>query len=168
VAPIGRGTISISLGGVTYNFIFYLKAQGVGFLLEQPASDGSNRGRSGSFFPQSVTRVGSGSFIASTEVATAASENGLAVLPVAVSGSSATLNGTRYVSTLGSAATSGPATGTFALTDTNNNRGTFTLTSPDGIAGSATAAAYLVSDSELIGVGTDATNTEPQILGFDQ
>jgi hypothetical protein len=54
------------------------------------------------------------------------------------------------------------------LTDTNNNRGTFTLTSPDGIAGSATAAAYLVSDSELIGVGTDATNTEPQILGFDQ
>jgi hypothetical protein len=161
--------MSISLGGVTYNFIFYLRAQGVGFLLEHPASDNSSRGRSGSFFPQSVTSVGGGSFMGSTEVATAGSENGLTLLPLTVSGSSASFqNGTRYVSALGSAATSGPASGAFALTDTANNRGTLTMTSSGGIAGSGTAAFYLVSDSEMIAIGTDPTNMEPQIIAFDE
>jgi hypothetical protein len=169
VAPMGRGTMSISLGGVTYNFIFYLRAQAVGFLLEHPASDNSSRGRSGSFFPQSVTSVGGGSFMGSTEVATAGSENGLTLLPLTVSGSSASFqNGTRYVSALGSAATSGPASGAFALTDTANNRGTLTMTSSGGIAGSGTAAFYLVSDSEMIAIGTDPTNMEPQIIAFDE
>jgi hypothetical protein len=169
VAPNGRGTISISLGSVTYNFISYLRNSGVGFLLEHPASDNSNRGRSGSFVPQSVTSPASGSFMASTEVATAASENSLAVLPLTVSGNSASFqSGTRYVSALGSAAVSGSASGTFALTDTANNRGTLTMTSPGGIAGSGTAAFYLVSDGEVIALGTDATNMEPQILGFDE
>jgi len=169
VAPIGRGTMSISLGGVTYSFIFYLTGQGVGFLLEHPASDNSNRGRSGSFFAQSVTSGGRGSLMGSTEVATAASENGLALLPLTVSGSSASFqNGTRYVSVLGSGATSGSASGTFAMTDTTNNRGTLTMTSSGGIAGSGTAAFYLVSDSEMVVVGTDATNMEPQIIEFDE
>ena len=166
IAPIGRGIMSISLatpnGNVTYNFVFYLNGQGGGFLLEQPASDGSNRGRSGSFFPQTVTSGGIGTFVASTEVATAASGNGLAVVPIGVSGNSANFQGTEYASVLGSAPASGVLSGTASATDANN-RGTITATA-GSIAGSGTAAYYLVSNTEVIEVGTDGTNQEPQII----
>ena len=169
VAPAGRGTMSIAVGNVTYHFVFYMRRPGVGFLLEQPASDGSNRGRSGNFFPTNVTSGGNGTFIGSTAVATAKSVNGLAVLPLIVSRNSGNFqNGTGYASILGLAATSGPASGTFTVTDTTNNRGTVTVTSSGGIAGSATAAFYVVSDSEVIVVGTDAANTEPQIISLEQ
>jgi hypothetical protein len=168
IAPIGRGTMSISLptsnGNVTYNFVFYLNGQGGGFLLEQPASDGSNRGRSGSFFPQTVTSGGIGTFIASTEVATATSENGLAVLPLTVSGNSGNFqNGTEDLSKLGSAATLGASvSGTFTGTDANN-RGTATITS-GSLAGSGTAAFYVVANTEVIVIGSDGKNMDPQII----
>lgn len=168
IAPIGRGIMSISLvtpnGNVTYNFVFYLNGQGGGYLLEQPASDGSNRGRSGSFFPQTVTSGGIGTFVASTEVATAVSQNSLAVLPLTVSGKSGNFqNGTEDISKLGLPATLGVAvSGTFTATDANN-RGTATITS-GSLAGSGTAAFYLVSNTEVIVIGTDGTNQEPQII----
>ncbi len=170
IGPTGRGIMSISLptssGSVTYNFVFYLNGQGGGFLLEQPADDKSNRGRSGSFFPQTATSGGIGTFIASTEVATSASENGLAVLLLAFSGKAGNFqNGTEDLSKLGSAATLGAAvSGTFTQTDANN-RGTATITSGT-LAGSGTAAYYLASNTEVIVIGTDPTNLEPQVILF--
>lgn len=169
IAPNGRGTISITLPGpggpVQYKFVFYLRGQSVGYVLEQPASDGSNRGRSGVFFPQTITHGPDGTFVGLTQVATSASVNGLAVLPLSVSGSSGDFqNGTGYASVLGLAATSGVANGTFTITDTTNNRGTVNVTSNGGIAGSATAAFYVLSDNEVILVGTDSTNVQPQII----
>jgi hypothetical protein len=169
IAPNGRGTVSIVLPGpggpATYHFVFYLRTQGVGYLLEQPASDGSNRGRSGVFFPQNVTFGPNGTFIGSTEVATAASANGLAVIPITVSGSSGNFqNAAEDISKLGSAATLGSSiSGTFTATDANN-RGTVAMTNSSTLAGSATAAFYVLTDDEAILVGTDATNTEPQII----
>ncbi len=163
IASAGRGTMSILLNGVTYHFVFYLNGQGGGYLLEQPASDGSNRGRSGSFFPQTVTSGPFGTLVASTEVATAKSENALAVLPIALSGHSGNFqNGTEDVSNLGSAATSSNVSGTFTAADANN-RGTVMMTS-GSLAGSGTAAYYLASDTEVIVIGTDGLNTEPQII----
>jgi hypothetical protein len=167
IAPMGRGIMNISVptsgGPVTYNFVFYLNARG-GFFLEQPASDGSNRGRSGSFFPQNVTSGPDGTFIASTEVATANSENALGVIPIAVSGSSAGFqNGTQDLSRLGSAATLGAlVSGTFTNPDANN-RGTVSVTS-GALAGSRSATYYIASDTEAIVLGTDAANSEPQIM----
>ena len=164
IAPNGRGVASIAVNGVTYKFVFYLNGQGGGFLLEQPASDGSNRGRSGGFFPQTVTSGPSGTLVASTDVATAKSQNALAVMPITVSGSSGNFhNATQDISNLGSAATLGSAlAGTFTGADANN-RGTITVTT-GSFAGSATATYYLASDTEAIVIGTDGNNTEPQIL----
>ena len=167
IAPIGRGTMSITLpgpaGSVTYHFVFYLNGQGGGFLLEQPASDGSNRGRSGSFFPQTVTSGPSGTLVASTEVATAKSQNGLAVIPIAASGGSGNFqNAAEDLSVLGSVSTSPTVSATFSAADANN-RGTISVTS-GSLMGSATAAYYLVSDTEVIIIGTDGTNLEPQII----
>jgi hypothetical protein len=154
--------MSISLGGVTYKFVLYLRTPGIGFLVEQAASDGSNRGRSGIFVPQNITAGKNGTFIASTEVATAKSEDGLAVLPL--SGNSGGFqNGTGYVSMFGSGVQSSPLSGTFTVTDTMDNRGTVTATSGN-IAGSGSAAFYVETDTEIIEVGTDATNMEPQII----
>ena len=163
IAPAGRGIMSISVNGVIYKFVFYLNGQGGGFLLEQPASDGSNRGRSGSFFPQTVTSGPSGTLVASTEVATAKSQNGLAVIPITPSGASGNFqNAAEYLSILGSASTSPNVSGTSTSADANN-RGTVAMTSGT-LAGSATAAYYLASDTEAIVIGTDGTNTEPQII----
>ncbi len=90
LATNGRGTITFMLGSVTYKFAFYMRKAGVAFVLEQPASDGSNRGRAGRFFPQLVTTPGGGTFIGSTGVTTAASENAIAVLPVTIANKTAT------------------------------------------------------------------------------
>jgi hypothetical protein len=168
IAPIGRGTISLQLGTVTYNFVFYLRNTGVGFLLEQPASDGSNRGRSGSFFAQNVTTTGNGTFIGATDVSTAASVNMLAVLPVTVASNAATFqNGTSDTSVLGSGLQSGPISGTFNLTDTTDNRGTATMTA-GSLAGSQSAGFYTIDAADVIAVSTDGSNPEPQILGFSE
>jgi hypothetical protein len=88
----------------------------------------------------------------------------LAVLPLTVSGSSGNFqNGTEDVSKLGLAATLGASvSGTFTATDANN-RGTVAITS-GSLAGSATATFYVLTDDEAILVGTDAKNTEPQII----
>jgi hypothetical protein len=167
IAPMGRGLMNISVptstGNVTYNFVFYLNARG-GFFLEQPASDGSNRGRSGSFFPQNVASGPEGAFIASTEVATASSGNALAVIPISLSGSSASFtNGTQDLSRLGSAATLGTLiSGTFTNPDANN-RGTVSVTSGT-LAGSSSATYYLASDTEALVIGTDAATSDPQII----
>jgi hypothetical protein len=168
IAPTGRGTMSVwvqtSNGPVAFNFVFYLNGQGGGYLLEQPASDGSNRGRSGSFFPQTVTSGAIGAFVASTEVATAASQNSLAVLPLTVSGKSGNFqNGTEDLSKLGSAATLGSSvSGTFTATDANN-RGTATVTT-GSLAGNGTVAFYVASNTEVIVISSDGSNTEPQII----
>jgi len=172
VAPNGRGIVSVSVatssGTVAYNFVFYARAIGQGFLLEQPASDGSNRGRSGLFLPVDVTSGGNGTFIGSTSVATAASTNALAVLPLVASKNSGSFqNGTGYASVLGSPAGSSSISGTFTVTDATNNRGTVTVTT-GSIAGSGTGAFYEVTSTEVIVVGTDPLNLEPQIITFDQ
>jgi len=172
VAPNGRGTVSVSIatssGTVTYNFVFYARSSGQGFLLEQPASDRSNRGRSGYFFPPDVTSGGNGTFIGSTTVATAASTNALAVLPFVASKNSGSFqNGTGYTSVLGSPAASSSISGTFTVTDPTSNRGTVTASS-GSIAGSGTGAFYEVTSAEVIVVGTDPANLEPQIISFDQ
>jgi len=158
--------VPTSNGNVTYNFLFYLNGQGGGYVLEQPASDGSNRGRSGSFFPQTVTSGGAGTFVASTEVATAKSQNGLAVIPISASGGAGGAgnfqNAAEYLSVLGMASTSPSVSATFTATD-SNNRGTIAITS-GSLAGSGTAAYYLVSNTEVIVVSTDGNNAEPQII----
>jgi hypothetical protein len=166
IAPIGRGIMNITLNGVAYHFVFYLNGRGGGYLLEQPGSDGSNRGRSGILLSQSVTSGPAGTLVGSTEVATAASVNGLAVLPITISGGSGLFQGGMgYSSVLGLPPASGPASGTFTATDANN-RGTVSVTSAGGIAGSATAAYYVAADTEAIVIGTDPNNLEPQLIMF--
>jgi hypothetical protein len=168
IAPIGRGTMSISLqtstGPVTYNFVFYLNGKGGGYLLEQPPTgDPTNRGRSGIFVPQTVTSGPSGTLVASTGVATATSQNGLAVIPLSISRAGGNFqNAAEYLSILGSASTSSNVSGTSTAPDANN-RGTI-ATAPGTLAGSSTAAYYLASDTEVIVIGTDGNNTEPQII----
>lgn len=111
-----------------------------------------------------VTSGPDGTFIASTEVATASSENGLGVIPINVSGSSASFqNGMQDLSRVGSAATLGAlVSGTFTNPDANN-RGTVSITSGT-LAGSGSAAYYIASNTEAMVLGTDAANSEPQIL----
>ena len=168
VASNGRGTISLALGAVTYHFVFYLRKNGVGFLLEHPASDASNRARTGVFFPQNVTTTAGGTFMGGTGVTTAGSENAVAVLSLTVANKAATFqNAPSYTSILGSAAQSSGISGTFTLTDQANNRGTLTLSS-GRLAGSGTAAFYITSDSEVLVLGTDPTNVEPQLIAFDE
>jgi hypothetical protein len=168
VAPNGRGTISLSLGAVTYHFVFYLRKNGVGFLLEQPASDASSRARTGVFFPQNVTTTAGGTFMGGTAVTTAGSENAVAVLSLTVANHAATFqNAPTYTSILGSVAQSGGISGTFSLTDQANNRGSLALSS-GRLAGSGTAVFYITSDSEVVVLGTDPSNVEPQLIAFDE
>ncbi|HYL04064.1 MAG TPA: hypothetical protein VEU54_11675 [Steroidobacteraceae bacterium] len=168
VAPSGRGTISIALGAVTYNFVFYMRNNGIAFVLEQPASDGSNRGRSGRFFPQVVMTTAGGPYIGATSVTTAGSENADAVLALTTASNTGTFqNSPSDSSLLGSAAQSSSISGTFTLTDATNNRGTLAMTA-GRMAGSATAVFYVASDTEVIVLGNDASNPEPQLIVFDQ
>jgi len=168
VASNGRGTISVALGPVTYHFVFYLRNNGIGFLLEQPASDKSSRARAGVFFPQNVTTTAGGTFMGGTSVTTAASENAVAVLSLTVASQAATFqNSPSYTSVLGSAPQSGGISGTFTLTDQANNRGTVAMSS-GRLAGSGTAVFYITGDTEVIVLGTDPTNVEPQLIAFDE
>jgi hypothetical protein len=168
VASNGRGTISLALGAVTYHFVFYLRNNGIGFLLEQPASDASNRARAGAFFPQNVTNKAGGTFMGGTGVTTAGSENAVAVLSVTVANQAATFqNAPSYTSILGSVSQSGGISGTFTLTDQANNRGTLTM-GAGRLAGSGSGVFYLTSDSEVLVLGTDPTNIEPQLIAFDE
>ena len=57
--------------------------------------------------------------------------------------------------------------GTLTVTDQTTNRGTLTMTA-GRMAGSGTAAFYLSSDTEVIMLGTDPTNVEPQLITFDE
>jgi hypothetical protein len=168
VASNGRGTISLALGPVTYHFVFYLRKNGVGFLLEQPASDASSRARSGVFFPQNVTTTAGGTFMGGTVVTTAGSENAVAVLSLTVANHAATFqNAPSYTSILGSVAQSGGISGTFSVTDQANNRGTLSMSS-GRLAGSGTAVFYITSDTEVVVLGTDPSNVEPQLITFDE
>jgi len=168
VAANGRGTMSVALGGVTYNFVFYLRQGGNGFMLEQPASDASSRGRTGVFFPQNVGNIAGGAFQGGTGVATAGSENSVAVLSLTLTSQSASFQGDpSYSSTLGSAPVSGAISGTFTLTNQTNLRGTLAMTS-GRLAGSGSGVFYISSSTEVLVLGTDATNTEPQLISFDE
>jgi hypothetical protein len=168
VAPGGRGTVSLALGAVTYNFVFYMRKSGVAFVLEQPASDGSNRARSGRFFPQTVMNTAGGTFIGATEVTTAGSENADAVLAVTIANQAGTFqNSPSDSSILGSAVQSGGISGTFTVTNQANNRGTLAMSS-GRMAGSGSGVFYFVSDTEVIVLGNDATNTDPQLIVFDE
>jgi hypothetical protein len=157
---------------VTYNFIFYLGSPGFGFLLEQTANDGSNRGRSGPFVQQTavlpVAASGiNGTFTGGTDVATKASAKGAAVL--ALNGgadNSGIIDATEYFESPGMSPTSAPATGTFTVTDQNNGRGT--ITAPGVLLGSKDLAFYVVPPAEVVVVGIDSTNFEPQIITLDQ
>jgi hypothetical protein len=168
VASNGRGTISLALGPVTYHFVFYLRKNAVGFLLEQSASDGSNRARSGVFFPQNVTTTAGGTFIGGTGVTTAGSENAVAVLTLTVANQAATFQSApSYTSILGSVPQAGAISGTFSLTDQANNRGTLAMSS-GRLAGSGSAVFYITSDTEVVVLGTDPSNVEPQLIAFDE
>jgi hypothetical protein len=168
LASDGRGTISLALGAVTYHFVFYLRNSGIGFLLEQPASDASSRGRAGVFFPQNVTTTAGGTFMGGTGVTTAGSENAVAVLSLTVANQTATFqNNPSYTSMLGSAVQSGGISGTFTLTDQASHRGTLAMSS-GRLAGSGTAVFYITSDSEVLVLGTDSTNVETQLIAFDE
>jgi hypothetical protein len=177
VNSLGRGTLSLfvtnSAGiGVTYNFIFYLGSPGFGFILEQKANDGSNRGRSGSFVQQTavppIAASGvNGTYIGGTEVATAASANGLAVLVFnGGADNSGSFNAVDYFEAPGMSPTFGPASGTFTLTDPNNGRGT--VAALGTLLGNKGLALYVVSPVELVVLGIDSTNLEPQIITLDQ
>ena len=67
----------------------------------------------------------------------------------------------------GSAVVSGGISGTFTLTDQTNSRCTLAMSS-GRLAGSGSAAFYLASDTEIIVLSSDATNTEPQLIVFDE
>jgi hypothetical protein len=170
VASNGRGTISLELGAVTYHFVFYLRNNGIGFLLEQPASDASSRARTGVFFPQNVTTTAGGTFIGGTGVTTAGSENAVAVLSLAVANQAAMFqNAPSDTSILGSGPQSGGISGTFTLTNqaNNNNRGTLAMSS-GRLAGSGSGVFYITSDTEVVVLGTDPSNVEPQLITFDE
>ena len=176
ISPNGRGTMAISLSGVIYNFVFYARAPGVGFLLEQPASDTSNRGRNGNYVAQfvsgSVMAAGAnGTYTLSTAVVTAASRNSLAVLSLnGGNANSGSFNGMSYSSVLGSALTTSPVLGTFTVTDTTNGRGTLSVTAPGTIAGNAQLAfeVYDPADAALVGIDNANVNNDPPIISLDE
>jgi hypothetical protein len=168
----GRGIMSIPVGTVTYNFVFYARGAGRGFLLEQPASDTSNRGRSGGWLVQTsgpfAASGANGTYILSTAVVTALSVNSLAVLSLnGGADNSGNFNGTSYASVLGSSLTTSFISGTFTVTDMTNGRGTITLTS-GRLAGNSQAAFEVYDPANALLVGTDGTNTDPQIIGLDE
>jgi hypothetical protein len=176
ISANGRGTWAIKLSGVIYNFVFYARGPGAGFLLEQPASDTSNRGRSGGWLVQFIgppiaASGANGTYILATAVVTAASTNTLAVL--SLNGGNANLgsfNGTSYSSKLGLAPATNPITGTFTVTDTTNGRGTLTVAAPGTISGNAQLAfeVYDSSDAVLVGIDNVNINTNPPIIVLDE
>jgi hypothetical protein len=177
IAANGRGVMSVPVtlptGAVTLKFVFYASSSSQGFLLEQPASDGSNRGRSGQWLLQDVnlpvkTSDALATFIAGTRTDTAASLNGVAVFPF--NGPAGTFTGIGDASEVGFAPQlpiAGTAMATFAVTDQNNGRGTITATS-GLIAGSAGAVFYVNDPAIVFVMGTDATLKEPQIITLNE
>jgi hypothetical protein len=170
----GRGTISIPLTvngtSVTYNFVFYLQAQSVGlgsqsngFLLEQPASDRSNRGRSGNWVPQIVSPpiqasgLGAATFIVGGGTGTAGSVNALDVF---------TVDGN--AGTYGSLINGSGGMGTFAIPDATNGRGTLTPTNGTKLFANGSAAFYVTAPDSVIAIGTDASVLDPQIIFLNQ
>jgi hypothetical protein len=173
----GRGIMSIPVGGVTYNFVFYARSPGGGFLLEQPASDNSNRGRSGGWLVQTsgppfAASGANGTYILSTAVVTAASRNTLAVLSLnGGTDNFGSFNGTSYSSVVGSVPTTNPISGTFTVTDMTSGRGTLTLASPGAtIAGNAQLAfeVYDPANAILVGIDNININTEAPIISLDE
>jgi len=171
----GRGKLSIISNGVTYNFVFYLRSKLIGFLLEQPASDASNRGRSGRWFPQNPVPggflKGGIAFISGSYADTAAALSNTAVLTVTGPDSSGNFAGPSYSSKAGTTPqlpeSVSPA-GTYAVSATDpNQRATVTATTGK-IAGSASVSFYADFIGEFVGIGTDALNQEPQVIFLDQ
>jgi hypothetical protein len=109
-----------------------------------------------------------GTFIGATGVTTAGSENADAVLAVTIANQTGTFqNSPSDTSVLGSAVVSGGISGTFTLTNQTNNRGTLAMSS-GRMAGSGSAVFYISSDTEIIVLGNDATNADPQLIVFDE
>ena len=173
IKSLGRGTLSIFITNsagisVTYSFIFYLGSPSFGFILEQPANDGSKRGRSGPFVQQiavppfAVSGI-NGTLMGGTAVATAASMNGLVVLGLnGGSDNFGIFNGAEDLESPGTV----PTSGTFTVTDQNDGRGT--VTAPDALLGSKTLAFYVVSSSEVVALGIDSTNSLPLVVTLDE
>jgi len=177
IAANGRGTASIPLtiSGVsaTYNFVFYLAGPEQGFLLEQPASDGTKRARNGEFLLQTVNPpislpATTFTFAGGTRTDMATSLNSDAVLQINGTPSPASLTSTSDTSELGSAPAtalagtgtvniSGPATGRVTLSSTTGN-----------IAGSGGAVVYVDDPAEIFLMGTDSTLLDPQIITMFQ
>jgi hypothetical protein len=177
IAANGRGVLNISTtasgGLVNLHFVFYAGSLSFGVLLEQPASDNSNRGRNGEWVAQTVTApiTNSGvnaTFIGGTRADTAASLHSVGVFQINGSVTPGTFAGTGDDSQAGFPPQfAGAATGTFGITDQNTGRGTLTATT-GSIAGSAGAVFYVDDPGEIIVIGTDATLKEPQIITLDQ
>lgn len=175
----GRGVMNISTNAfgvpVTLHFVFYIKSPNGGALLEQPASDGSNRGRSGHWVAQTVappiTASGvNATFVAGTGADTAASLNSVTVFAINGSTSPGTFIGTGDASQAGfppQVPVPGTTSGTFSVTDQNNGRGTITAMA-GSVAGSAGAVFYVDDPAEVIVMGTDVSLKEPQIITLDQ
>lgn len=178
IAANGRGTAAFTLSGVTYNFVFYARSTTQGFLLEQPASDMSNRGRSGGWLAQAIAppikaQGANGTYIAATAVATAASVNSLAVLSLNGynngADNSGVSNGTSYSAGFGLGTPAGkPVGGNFTVTNTTSGRGTISMFTGT-LAGNNNTAfeVYDAADAILIGID-NGFNLEPQIISLDQ
>jgi hypothetical protein len=175
----GRGVlniVSIASGApVTYHFVFYFVSPGFGFLQEQPASDGSRRGRAGEFLFQTVTAPIALppinlTFEGGTTADTAASLHSVAVFQV--NGAASPVSFTEMADTSKSVVSSqvpaATGTGTINVGDQTTGRGTVTATTVGAIAGSTGAVIYVEDPAEWLLMGTDATLQEPQIITMDQ
>jgi hypothetical protein len=178
ISANGRGTLAVPLAGVTYNFVFYVRVPGGGgFVLEQPASDASNRGRSGDWGAQSIgppieASGANGTYLASTVVVTAASRNYLGVLPLngfnGGAANSGVFNGSSYFSKLGSGLASPPIGGNFTVTNTTTGRGTFNMfTGTLANNNNAAFEVYDAADAVLVGID-NGFNLEPEIIFLDE
>ncbi|MBV8673281.1 MAG: hypothetical protein JOZ33_07585 [Acidobacteriaceae bacterium] len=76
-----------------------------------------------------------------------------------------TMHGTEDLSESGSMTAGLPLAGTYSVSSkSNNGRGTLTLTSPSG----ESFALWVGSNSEVLGVETDPSNTQPVAIYFEQ
>jgi hypothetical protein len=171
IASNGRGTIKLPLNingaVVTSNFVFYLFAQNIGFLVEQPDSLGANRGRT-SFFafqptgttpPITAGGVGTNAnYVLSMRTTTSAGLNTIDQF---------NLSGVGNAGIYQNAANT--VSGTFTVTDQTNGRGTITPATGQTFFGNGSASFFVFPIAgEIDIIGSDSSNQEPQLIGLDQ
>jgi hypothetical protein len=173
IASSGRGTISASLNGATYNFVFYLVGLDQGFLQEQPAGDGTKRARNGEFLLQTANTPiklpdATFTFAGGSRTDTATSLNSDMVFQVTGTASTASLTSTADTSEESlTPATGLTGAGTVNVSGSASGRGTIASTTGN-IAGSANAVVYVDDPSQIRLMGTDSSVLDPQIITLFQ